>query len=320
MIKDELRQREMGAYLALRNDLESGRVAHAYLLYGEKNPLLLEAAFLLAMSIIEDRGDFACESCNTCRRIRDGRYSDVVFIDGRSELIRKDSITELMELLSKTALEKSGKKVYIIANIQNSTPKVLNMILKTIEEPGSEDSYAIFTSDNIDSVLETVVSRCKKVRFLTKDNSFVEKELLKRGFDKSDAFLLANGAHDCDRYDLSDTDFLTARDLCYRTAECLDDKEYLPILFSRELESMCSKDHLKEVFPLYISFMTVLLEYAITKRSSGIQDIDRCIAKLADHSPERLLDIYLRVSEKTDLNLSRALLFDQISFEIIYKY
>ena len=66
MIKDVLKKQELTAYLSLKHDLESGKLAHSYLFYGELNPLKTEAAFLMAQSIIEGSGTFACEECEQC--------------------------------------------------------------------------------------------------------------------------------------------------------------------------------------------------------------------------------------------------------------
>ena len=81
MIKDLLKEKEPIAYLSLKNDLNNNRLAHCYLMYGELNPLKTEAAFLLAQSIIEDNNDFACETCETCKRIKEGKYFDIRIID-----------------------------------------------------------------------------------------------------------------------------------------------------------------------------------------------------------------------------------------------
>ena len=53
MIKDQLRDKEPIAYQSLLNALKNRKVAHSYLFSGEYNPLKIEAAYLLAQSIIE---------------------------------------------------------------------------------------------------------------------------------------------------------------------------------------------------------------------------------------------------------------------------
>ncbi len=173
MIKEVLKKQELTAYLSLKHDLESGKLAHSYLFYGELNPLKTEAAFLMAQSIIEGSGTFACEECEQCKRIRQLKHLDVIYINGYKASIKVNDIEQLMMEFSKTAAEQSGRKVYIIDNINNSSQKVLNMILKFMEEPGSRSTYGIFLSDNIDGLLPTVVSRCRRVEFKTRDFSYL---------------------------------------------------------------------------------------------------------------------------------------------------
>ena len=58
MIKDDLKKSEPIAYQSLLNGLKNNKVAHSYLFSGEYNPLKIEAAYLLAQSIIENNNDF----------------------------------------------------------------------------------------------------------------------------------------------------------------------------------------------------------------------------------------------------------------------
>ena len=70
MIKEELKEKEPIAFRSLENALKNNKVAHSYLFSGEYSPLKIDTAYLLAQSIIEGKNDFACEECNTCKRIR----------------------------------------------------------------------------------------------------------------------------------------------------------------------------------------------------------------------------------------------------------
>ena len=147
MVKEELQEKEPIAYRSLYNALKNRKVAHSYLFSGEYSPLKIDTAYLLAQSIIEGKDDFACEECDTCRRIRRNQYFDVIYVDGYQKSIKKDDIEVILDEFSRTSLEVSGKKVYILANINNASVKVLNMILKFMEEPGNGDTYGIFISD-----------------------------------------------------------------------------------------------------------------------------------------------------------------------------
>ena len=68
MIKNILKSKEPVVYTSLYNDLKNDKVSHSYLFVGEYNPLKLEAAYLLAQSIIEGKNDFACEECSANKR------------------------------------------------------------------------------------------------------------------------------------------------------------------------------------------------------------------------------------------------------------
>ena len=315
MIKEILKEKEAVAYLSLQNDLSGRHLAHSYLLYGELNPLKKETAFLLAQSIIEGKDDFACEQCNTCRRIREGKYFDVIYIDGYKESIKKEHIERVMDEMSKTSLESSGKKVYIIDNINNSSPKVLNMILKFMEEPGSDNIYGILISDDIDTLLETVVSRCQKIPFMTRDFSGLIRDYEEQGYSHVDAYLLSHIRHE-----LSDVDgelFAAVREYVYKTIENLDNRKYLPVLFGRELYPFLGKDDLKEGTSFYLDIFLKMLEDVRGGQRGVGDEYDACLDLLNKQDTGRLLEIFLTAKERSLSSVNRNLLFDQIAAKII---
>ncbi|MBR3227799.1 MAG: DNA polymerase III subunit [Erysipelotrichaceae bacterium] len=315
MIKEILKEKETVAYLSLRNDLRNGHLAHTYLLYGEADPLKKDTAFLLAQSIIEGKNDFACETCNTCRRIKEGSYFDVIYVDGYRETIKKEHIERIMDEMSKTSLEEAGRKVYIINNINNSTPKVLNMILKFMEEPDSSDVYGIIITDNIDALLPTLVSRCQKIPFTTRDFSFLISEYEKKGFEHTDAYLLSHIRHE-----LTDVDkelFDLAREFVFRTVDHLDDREYLPVLFAREFIPALGKDRMKEGTDYYLDIFMKMLEDAGASVSGIGEEYDWYTDKLQKYDQGKLMEIILNARDRCRAPVNRAMLFDQIAAKII---
>ena len=318
MIKDILKEKEPIAYLSLKNDLNNNRLAHSYLLYGELNPLKTEAAFLLAQSIIEGKNDFACEECDTCKRIKDGKYFDVIYIDGYAHSIKKEDIENIMEEFNRTSLEAANKKIYIITNINNSNTKVLNMILKFIEEPSNDNTFGIFTSDNIDSLLSTIVSRCQKIPFKTTDFSGIIKDYLQAGFDDIDAYLLSKIKHSFDtELDLNDDKYLNAKEYAYKTIDSLDNIKYLPVLFSREFYSSVSREDFKQTSDYYLSIMLIMLEDAICLNYQNDDEYNIKLDKLLNFNSSKLLKIFLDAKDKSYVNVNRMLLIDQIASQII---
>lgn len=318
MIKEKLKEKEPIAYLSLFNDLHNAKVAHSYLFYGELNPLKIEAAFLLAESIIEGKNDFADEESNLSQRIRNGSYFDVIYVDGYKGIIKKENIDYIMDEFSRTSLESSGKKIYIISNINNSTTKVLNMILKFMEEPSSEETYCILTSDNIEGLLPTIVSRCQKIEFKTRDFSNLINEYMNAGFDDTDAYILSNIKHEFDEsLDLNDETYLASKEYVYKTIENLNNKDYLPVMFSNEMYNALGKDGFKDLSDYYLKIMMLMLDDASGLNSLNDQEYNAHLEMLRKAGISKLLSIFIKAIDKMKLPVNRQLLFDQIVAEII---
>ncbi len=316
MVKEILKEKEAIAYLSLENDLKTSHLAHSYLFYGELNPLKKDAAFLLAQSIIEDKNDFACETCNRCLRIKNNNYFDVIYVDGYKSLIKLEDIENIMSEFSRTSLEESKKKVYILDNVNNASTKAMNMLLKFMEEPTNDNTYGIFISDNIDTLLNTVVSRCEKVPFVSKDFSFLIDEYIQRGFDYVDAYLLSNIKHELLDINVNDECYLNGKEYVYKTIDNLSNRDYIPVLFSREFYSCVSKDDFKMCSDYYLDIFLKMLDDCLNNVSIDDEEYNSYLAKLSDDAP-RLFEIMLDGKDKTINPVNRSLLFDQIAFKII---
>ena len=319
MVIDELKSSEPIAYQCLSNALKNDKVAHSYLFSGEYNPLKIDVAYLLAQSIIEGKSDFACEICDTCKRIRNNQFYDVIFIDGYSQTIKKDDVERIMDEFSRTSLEMSGKKVYILANINNSSTKVLNMILKFMEEPSNSNTYGIFISDRKDDLLPTIVSRCQDIPFLTRDFSFLINKYINNGFDYVDGYLLANILHKFDsEFELNDPYYLNAKEYVYKTIETLDNADYLPVLFYKEFYTLFKdREDFRTCVDYYISIMIKMLEDAIEGKPIDDEGYNNHLKMLMKYNIAKLLEIFEKASDKVLLNAERKLLFDSIAYEII---
>ena len=172
-------------YRVLENSFTANKKAHAYLLVG--NNTYIPVTYL-AMSLLCD-DILACEECNDCRKVREEKYSDIIHIDGKKETIKKKDIIYIQEQFKKSSLE--GKaKIYILEDIQNATTEALNALLKFLEEPTSE-IYAIFTTNNKDSVIPTIVSRCLVMEVQSDSKRVLRERLLEKGVKQQEANVLS---------------------------------------------------------------------------------------------------------------------------------
>jgi DNA polymerase-3 subunit delta' len=195
---EKLRKTQPIAIQILENSLVSNQLSHAYLFSGTKGSLTKEAALLLAQTMLcENKSSvFACEECNTCRRVLENNYVDLIIIDGTNRKIKKDEIIDLQMRFMQTSLEKAGKKVYIIHQVENATNEALNSLLKFLEEPESADMLAILTSESPDQLLPTILSRTQIIPFLSQGATQLESVLEKEVSDNLDRYLISNMVSD----------------------------------------------------------------------------------------------------------------------------
>lgn len=191
MKKDRLKTSQSIVYRTLSQALKNDKLAHAYLFYGPKGTGKKDMAMLLAQSVAcSQTNDFACETCDTCKRIEHGNYANLFYLDGSKTSIKKNEIMKLQQEFNKTGIENSTKKIYIINYAENATPDALNSLLKFLEEPES-DMMAIFLVEQMDRMLDTIVSRCQCLSFIPLSMKTVYNICIENEMDKTDAYVLS---------------------------------------------------------------------------------------------------------------------------------
>src|SRR5262249_29641117 len=118
---------------ALRNAIEKGCIAHAYLFTGARGVGKTSMARILAKSLNcpNVKGSDPCNECETCQGISTGSDVDVLEIDGASNR----GIDDIRALRSNVNIKsmRSRYKVYIIDEVHMLTKEAFNALLKTLE-------------------------------------------------------------------------------------------------------------------------------------------------------------------------------------------
>ncbi len=144
-----------------KSSIERGKVAHAYLIHGEKGTGKKLLAGLFAKTLqCEVGGTDPCGKCRSCIQCDSGNQPDVIWVThDKPNVITVDDIREQINKDIIVRPYSSRYKVYIIPQGELMNPQAQNALLKTIEEP-PEYAVILLLTNNIDKMLPTVVSRC----------------------------------------------------------------------------------------------------------------------------------------------------------------
>ena len=150
----------------LRNALEAGRLAHAFILTGVRGIGKTTTARIIARALNcvgpDGRGAATmhpCGVCAHCRAIAEDRDVDVLEIDAASHT-GVDHMRELTDSV-RYAPVAARVKVYIIDEVHMLSREAFTALLKTLEEPPPRVTF-IFATTEIRKVPVTVLSRCQR--------------------------------------------------------------------------------------------------------------------------------------------------------------
>lgn len=144
---------------ALINALNQQRLHHAYLFTGTRGVGKTSIARILAKSLNCEHGISSepCLQCNACMAIEQGRFIDLIEIDGAS----KTRVEDTRDLLDNVQYAPaSGRfKIYLIDEVHMLSQHSFNALLKTLEEPPAHVKFILATTDP-QKLPVTVLSRC----------------------------------------------------------------------------------------------------------------------------------------------------------------
>lgn len=150
----------------LSNAIETGRIAHAFMLTGVRGVGKTTTARIIARSLncagpdgLDGPAVKPCGQCDNCISIRDDRHVDVIEMDAASRT-GVDDVRELIEGVRYRPVS-ARYKVYIIDEVHMLSRNAFNALLKTLEEPPEHVKF-IFATTEIRKVPVTVLSRCQR--------------------------------------------------------------------------------------------------------------------------------------------------------------
>ena len=148
----------------LKNELISGRIAHAYLFTGSRGTGKTTCAkiFAKAVNCLHPIDGNPCGECEICRGIEDESIMDVTEMDAASNRKIED-IRDLLEEIRYTPAQ-TRYRVFIVDEVHMLTTEAFNALLKTLEEPPSYVIFILATTEP-HKLPATILSRCQRFDF-----------------------------------------------------------------------------------------------------------------------------------------------------------
>lgn len=148
----------------LKNQINSGRIGHAYLFCGTRGTGKTSIAKIFARAVnCEHPVDGSpCGECSMCRQIAEGASLNVVEIDAASNN-GVENIRDIREQVQYPPTD-GRYRVYIIDEVHMLSIGAFNALLKTLEEPPSYVIFILATTE-VHRIPITILSRCQRYDF-----------------------------------------------------------------------------------------------------------------------------------------------------------
>ena len=148
----------------LKNEILTGRIAHAYMFTGTRGTGKTSTAKILsrAVNCLNPVDGNPCNECDVCKGIMSETILDVVEMDAASN----NGVENIRDIIDQVrySTASSRYKVYIIDEVHMLSSGAFNALLKTLEEPPAHVIFILATTE-IHKVLPTILSRCQRFDF-----------------------------------------------------------------------------------------------------------------------------------------------------------
>jgi DNA polymerase-3 subunit delta' len=147
----------------IQRSIEKQMFSGTHLIYGPRGAGQITIARAIAKTLLcpERIHDF-CGQCNTCRRIDERIYPDVLELTPEKTVYSIDQLREMQQQALVQPYE-GPLKLFLLHDAHRMKQEAANSLLKILEEPYPHNLFLLVT-DNYAGLLTTILSRCRKIR------------------------------------------------------------------------------------------------------------------------------------------------------------
>ena len=144
----------------LKNAIERGQLAHAYLFCGPRGVGKTTCAriFAKAINCLNPVAGEACNECESCRSFNENRSLNVHELDAASN----NSVDDIRNLIEQVRIipQQGRYSVFVIDEVHMLSTAAFNAFLKTLEEPPRHAIFILATTEK-HKIIPTILSRCQ---------------------------------------------------------------------------------------------------------------------------------------------------------------
>ncbi|MCR4610634.1 MAG: DNA polymerase III subunit [Lachnospiraceae bacterium] len=337
---------------ALKSHMQSairfGKVSHAYIINGEAGYGKLKLAEAFAKTLLcsrmnpdydEDQIAFPgleleakptmpdvikpCEECISCTKADHHNHPDIIYIS--HEKPKLISVKEIREQIVDTVdilPYESKRKIYIIDHGEFMNEMGQNILLKTIEEPPEYITIIILTN-NKDTMLPTILSRCVILNVMPVEDSVIKSYLMREGIVDYQADMAINFAGGNPGKALliaSDPEFQMRR------KEVVDVMRDFGIFNSKQISDVASrwesdKENKENYLDLMIAFLRDVLIYKNVEDETRLHfrreiSVIRELSEIPSSTISKMIDIVEEALRKLRVGVTPSLTIEMMLYKI----
>lgn len=322
---DELKTLQPVVMKQLQTIYEKNRTTHAYIFDGEKGTGKTQImTFFVKLLLCENPSkNVPCETCRNCKRIDSSNHPNVKKIEPDGQFIKIDQIRDLISGMTKTSMEE-GRKIYVLHHADRLNNSSANTLLKFLEEPDG-DVTAILLTEQYQSILPTIRSRCQHIKFSNIPREILLKQLQENGVTFSMASTVSMITNNLETaISLAhDEQFVHARKTVLKLVETVNRNVHdaLLVLYEDWLPSFKEKNEIEQALDLLLfAYRDIVSIKANPEAACTYPDMLQSWKENALHMTyERLsnqMQAILQARQNLQRNMNRTLMMEQLMLNL----
>lgn len=164
----------------LKTAIKTDQVNHAYIIQGERSSgkEFIAKVFAAALQCENPVDGEPCCECRPCKQAEGNNQPDIIKVT--HEKPNTIGVEDIRRITGDVAIKpySSKRKIYIINEAEKMTVQAQNALLKTLEEPPAYVVIILLTT-NVESMLQTILSRCIVMTMKPVRDELVKQYLMK---------------------------------------------------------------------------------------------------------------------------------------------